>query len=156
LLELTDVHTNSVFKSSNLDDAHLNHLVPHPIRYKMVWSQVDKDSKFYAWKPIPPNKNYVCIGMVGSTSPQEPPLQLVRCIPVGWTVVSKKPPKKVWDDSGTGGKRGSMWIVNSFGTIIFTEGHLAPQGPFYELKARRFFASEGYVKGAHSLKPDGF
>mmetsp|Transcript_23616 Transcript_23616/g.46219 ORF Transcript_23616/g.46219 Transcript_23616/m.46219 type:complete len:126 (+) Transcript_23616:21-398(+) len=120
----------------------------------MVWSQADKESKFYAWKPIPPNKNYVCLGMVGTTTHDEPALQLVRCVPVGWTVESKSKPKKVWDDSGTGGKRGSMWIVNSFGTVIFTEGHLPPQGPFYELKAKRFFASQGYVKGAHSLKPD--
>lgn len=62
LLELTDKATTRVLKSANLDDAHLNHLVPHPIRYKQVWSQVDKEESFYAWKPIPPNKNYVALG----------------------------------------------------------------------------------------------
>ncbi|GAB5372302.1 hypothetical protein AAMO2058_001653500 [Amorphochlora amoebiformis] len=135
LIELTDTATSRVFKSSNLDDAHLNHLVPHPIRYKQIWSQVDKNSAFYAWKPIPPNKNYVCLGMIGTNSPQEPPLQ-------------------IWDDTGTGGKRGSLWTVNSFGTIIFSNSHTPPPGPHYELKARRFMAHEGYVKGAFSLKPD--
>jgi len=154
LIELTDEGVTRVLKSSNLDDAHLNHLVPHPIRYKQVWSQVDKGSSLYAWKPIPPNKNYVALGMVATTSNNEPPLQAMRCVPIGWTVISKTPPKKIWTDAGTGGRKGSMWVVNSFGTVVFADGHNAPPGPFYELKARRFHADEGYVKGAHSLKPD--
>ena len=154
VIELTDVGTSMILKSANLDDAHLNYLVPFPIRYKQIWSQVDKGSTFFAWKPVPPNKNYVALGMVGTTENKEPPLQAVRCVPIGWCTPTKVTPLKLWDDSGTGGKRGSFWIVNSFGTVVFNSGHLAPAGPFYDLKEKRFMASQGYTKGAHSLKPD--
>ena len=154
LIELTDTNTAMVLKSSNLDDAHLNHLVPHPMRYKRVWSQIDSNSQFHAWKPVPPNKNYVALGMVGTTSPDEPSLQEVRCLPVGWTVPATRAPVKIWDDSGTGGRRGSCWVVNSFGSAVFCHGHDPPKGPFFDLKSKRFMAIEGYKKGAHSLRPD--
>lgn len=39
-LELWDTHTNTMFRSPWLDDAHLNHLLPHPVKFKLVWTQV--------------------------------------------------------------------------------------------------------------------
>jgi hypothetical protein len=32
----------------------------------------------------------------------------------------------VWDDTGTGGKRGSFWSVNLLGLLVATEGHESP------------------------------
>jgi hypothetical protein len=46
-------------------------------------------------------------------------------------------PKKVWDDSGTGGRRGSIWIVNPMQLMAVTQGHEPPTETFYELRINR-------------------
>ena len=47
-------------------------------------------------------------------------------------------PKKLWDDAGTGGKQGSVWLVNSMGLMAVTRGHDPPTDTFYDLKSKRF------------------
>lgn len=42
-------------------------------------------------------------------------------------------PFKVWDDTGTGGTPGSLWVVNTHGLMVATTSHLAPEGPHYEV-----------------------
>ena len=39
-----------------------------------------------------------------------------------WLVPTKTKPKLIWEDSGTGGRRGSFWTVNNMDTLIVTEG----------------------------------
>jgi len=67
----------------------------------------------------------------------------------------------IWDNKGTGGKKGSFWCMNKLGvclshrrdvlpTVIFqllvaTEGHEEPQGVHYELKSGKFIASEFFM-----------
>ena len=51
----------------------------------------------------------------------------------------------LWDDSGTGGKRGSIWQINSLALLFAKEGHEAPEPPFLELTSKSFLASEGLV-----------
>ena len=38
-LEITDTNISSVFRSDHLEPACLNWLCPHPLNYKLVWSQ---------------------------------------------------------------------------------------------------------------------
>ena len=40
----------------------------------------------------------------------------------------------VWEDSGTGGRPGSMWMVNSLRTMWVTKGHEPPTDLFYDFK----------------------
>ena len=35
-------------------------------------------------------------------------------------------PKKVWDDAGTGGRPGSMWVVNAMGLLHVCEVYPRP------------------------------
>lgn len=80
--------------------------------------------------------------MVCSGSADEPSLKEVRCVPRAWVVPTKVVPKKVWDDAGTGGRSGSMWVVNSLGLVHVCEGHNAPTEKFYDLYGTRFMAAE--------------
>jgi hypothetical protein len=70
----------------------------------------------------------------------------MRCVPKGWTKNGEIKATMLWDDSGTGGRRGSIWRVNSFHLLHAIEGHDAPQGPFPEIVGKKFMASEGLVQ----------
>jgi len=144
-LELTDLGRFSISQSANLDESHVNYLMPYPIRYKMVWWQQTAANSFYIWKPIPPSGDFVALGMVGTLTNDEPPLDAVRCINKGFLVKSSEPPSIVWDNKGTGGKKGSFWCMNKLGLLVATEGHEEPQGNFYELKSGKFIASDFFI-----------
>ncbi len=117
-------------------------LIPHPVKYHQVWHQELGNQPFYAWKPIPPSDEFVALGMIGTTSPEEPSVELVRCVPRQWVVPTKFEPRLVWNDSGAGGKKGSVWVINSMQLMAVTEGHDKPVGPFYEFFKPRFMATE--------------
>ena len=51
----------------------------------------------------------------------------------------------VWNDAGTGGRAGSIWIVNELGLIWVKSGHDPPEGPFYTVKGEKFYV------GGHEL-----
>ena len=144
-LEITDVEVSTMFRSSNLTLAKLNWLCPHPVNYKLSWNLQSKDYTLFVWRPIPPDANHVAVGMVATLSTDPPALTAMRCIPKGWTQAVPKDPKMLWDDSGIGGRRGSVWIVNNFHTLYAKEGYDPPEGPFPELIAKKFPASEGLV-----------
>jgi hypothetical protein len=147
-IDLTDRNTNMLFKSSNLSEAHVNHLMPHPIKFKLVWSKSGGDLPLFIWKSLAP-ENFISLGMVATMSDEPPPLTSVRCVPKRWTKQVSDPPKLIWEDTGSGGKRGSFWKVNSLGVLWATEGLDPPEGPFYDLVANKLYASEYYEKDAH-------
>lgn len=41
---------------------------------------------------------------------------------------------KVWDDAGTEGRAGSIWVMNSLHLMAAGAGHDPPQGPFWDMK----------------------
>ena len=60
---------------------------------------------------------------------------------MAWASKSTVVPKKLWDDSGSGGGRpGSIWIVNSMDMIAFVPGHDAPKDDFFDLNSTKFFS----------------
>lgn len=142
---LTDEECNGVVKSVHLDPSIVNQLLPHPIAWQMIWSQKKGEKSFYAWKAIPPDEKFEALGMVGTTSPEEPPLNGLRCIPKAWLKVTKSKPKKLWDDSGTGGRPGSFWITTSMQLLVVTTGHDAPPGPHYEIEKDKFLCNLGFA-----------
>ena len=135
-----------IFMTSELEDGHLNALVPFPLQYRLVWSQTAGDSKLYCWKALPPGPEWVALGMLCTTTADEPSKGAMRCVPRAWTIPSKSKPNLVWEDSGTGGRRGSFWQMNDLGLLTVTEGHDTPTGEFYDLISRDF--------GAYGKVPD--
>lgn len=116
-VELTDMDVSTLSKSSNLDEVHVNYLMPHPIGYKMIWWQpsTSETGNLYVWRPIPPSEDFMALGFVATTTNQDPPLDAVRCVNKGFLVPATMTPTKLWDNAGTGGKKGSFWVVNSLG-----------------------------------------
>lgn len=119
-IELTDMDVSTLKKSSNLDEVHVNYLMPHPTGFKMVWWQqsTSEAGNLYVWRPIPPSDDFVSLGYVATTTNQEPALDSVRCVNKGFLVPATMKPVKIWDNAGTGGKKGSFWIVNSIGVCV--------------------------------------
>src|SRR5688500_6281110 len=93
-------------------------------------------------KPIPPSIDHVAMGMVGTTTPEEPPPELVRCVPKAWVIPSKFEPRMIWDDSGAGGKKGSIWAINSLQLMGVNASHEKPKEPAFEFWSKRFMAIE--------------
>ena len=87
----------------------------------------------FAWQ-VPPNKHYVALGHVATNSEDQPPLDCVRCVPRRWVVPSKFTPEMVWDDSGSGGRPGSIWTINEYGFIGVVQGHDPPTFPRFVLR----------------------
>ena len=48
----------------------------------------------------------------------------------------------IWNDSGSGGREGSIWLFNSLNLIGFVNGHDPPRRKPLDLKAHRFFLRE--------------
>ena len=94
-------------------------------------------------QPQPPSPEYVALGMFFTNSAEPPPLECMRCVHKSWCVeVPWDRITRVWDDRGTGGKPGSIWIVNSLQHAWVTVGYDKPQGPFYELRDMPFMLGE--------------
>ncbi len=65
--------------------------------------------------------------MVATADEDPPPLSAVRCVPLRWCSPTPTVPKLLWDDSGTGGKKGSVWKVNSMGLMAISRGSEPPK-----------------------------
>ena len=142
-LELTDAQQPMwrLQTSSWLPSVVDRFLLP-PVRLTQCWCKRFKGQRqLYAWEAVPP-EGYVALGMLCSTSEVPPPVEAIRCVPFSWVRLSSLAPQKVWDDAGSSGTEGSIWIVNNLRLIAVTAGHDAPAGPFYELKAERAHLSE--------------
>jgi hypothetical protein len=106
---------------------------PTPTRFRQVWNQQRGQRQFFAWKAIPPNDSFVALGMIATVTEDPPPLDCMRCVPKAICQVSNQPPRLVWEDTGTGGRRGSMWAVNSLNSVVIVQGHDPPKETFYDL-----------------------
>ena len=83
LIELTDSDTSSLFRSKQLEVARLNFLLPHPVNFKLAWHTQRADSGVWFWRPIPPSQHFIALGMIATTSVEQPKLTEVRCVPKG-------------------------------------------------------------------------
>lgn len=139
-LEVTDTTGSWVGGSSWLPHV-LDRYMPHPARFRLAWSVTHGSNPFYAWEPVPPGEEFVALGFIGSKVDKEPDVTCMRCVPLDWV----KPSgflQKVWDDSGSGGRQGSIWVFNTLGLIGFVSGNDPPRKKGYDLKSRRFFLKE--------------
>ena len=132
-------------------------LFPPCVRYKLAWHLAagngEGDGQFYGWQPIPPDRSFVALGCVATTTDEPPPFGAARCVPVEWTkpaddgdvigaaeTAPKAPPAEapglVFTNASLGGKRGGLWRDPLTGLLLVNAGAEPPSDP-----PRRVFAS---------------
>lgn len=84
VVEITDTGKSRLSHGKKLD-VIVDTLFPRPVRFREVWKQEGGDKPLYIWRPVPPSSAYVAVGMIGTTSEEQPPLDMVRCLPRRWT-----------------------------------------------------------------------
>ena len=136
-LEITD-HGALGLTGSKRHHNVIKKMLPAPKLFRLVWSKPRAKRPIFVWEPVPPDPEYVALGMICTTSSVHPPTNSVRCVPRAWVTPAAMEPRPIWDDSGTAGRAGSLWIVNSLGLMAATEGHEAPEGPFFDLQCASF------------------
>lgn len=114
-----------VWSASKLKAA-ADFFLPFPVKYHQLWAKEGSAANVYLWAPIPPSEAYLAIGCIATTTPEEPSVSLVRCMPKSWLVKSRKTPVKLWDDSGMAGKKGSLWLLNCLGFFSVSADHKEP------------------------------
>ena len=111
----------------------LDKFLPHPARFRLIWSVTQGKSKLHAWEPIPPGPAFVALGVVCTKTPTDPDPTSVRCVPREWCAPSEHK-GCVWNDSGAGGRSGSIWHINKMYLMRATVGHDPPRAECFELK----------------------
>ena len=139
-LEITDTTRTWVGGSSWLPFV-LDRYLPRPARYRLVWSITQGANPFYAWEPVPPSDDFVALGCIGTKTDKPPDVRMMRCVCKHWCTESKHL-KSIWNDSGSGGREGSIWVFNSLNLLGFVNGHDPPRRSPYDLKNHRFFLRE--------------
>ena len=100
--------------------------MPHPARFQLAWSVQGGKQPLFVWRALPPGPGHVALGMVATTDEAPPPVTALRCVPRRWLKPAAQPPVLVWENAGTGGRRGGLWLVNSLGCFEATTGGVAP------------------------------
>jgi hypothetical protein len=142
----------------------LSFAFPHPTKYRLVWQFARGSNSLFAWKAQPP-EGFLALGMLCTTSgtfylwfilfmkpiliaeclllkDNPPDLKAMRCVPSSWCVPTSVPPRKIWDDTGSGGgKAASIWAINSMDMICVVTGHDAPNEAFFDLNLKSFSLS---------------
>lgn len=139
-LEVTDTSGNWVAGSSWLPHV-LDRFLPHPARFRLAWSLTHGSNPFYGWEPVPPSDEFVALGFIGSKEDKQPSVKCMRCVPRSWCKESTYL-QKIWDDSGSAGRAGSIWLVNTLNLVGFVSGSDPPRKRPYDLLSRRFFVKE--------------
>ena len=150
-LEVTDTTGSWVGGSSWLPFV-LDRFLPRPARYRLVWSITQGANPFYAWEPVPPSDDFVALGCIGTKTDKSPDVRMMRCVCKHWCTESKYT-KSVWNDSGSGGRQGSIWVFNSLNLIGFVNGHDPPRRKPFDLNKHRFFLREYSCIKTNAMAP---
>eukprot|EP00854_Cymbomonas_tetramitiformis_P019349 gene19349-23135_t len=101
--------------------------LPHPMRFREVWSLPIGLQPLFVWEGVPPTPEFVCLGMVTTNSPEPPSVACVRCVPKRWVVTNPELPYMMWENAGTGGRHGSLWMSGRLGLLLAVPGTNAPR-----------------------------
>ena len=136
-LEMTDLTINAVQQSKWIALA-ARQLLAHPVRFHQVWSVRTGTHPLFVWEPVPPNDQYVSLGMVGTQEEETPPVRSVHCVPREWVEPAPEMTKMLWSDAGSSGKPGSLWAVGSLQLLVAAHGNESPGNKSWRLKRSRF------------------
>eukprot|EP01012_Entosiphon_sulcatum_P004402 TRINITY_DN11719_c0_g1_i1.p1 TRINITY_DN11719_c0_g1~~TRINITY_DN11719_c0_g1_i1.p1 ORF type:complete len:3283 (+),score=530.28 TRINITY_DN11719_c0_g1_i1:870-9851(+) len=135
LYSTIEVVDRSNFLRSEVLMEMIERTFPRPVRFTQVWAKQRGRTPLYCWAPVAP-PGFVSLGHVVTKYAEDPPLDIVRCVPREWVRPVQKP-NRVWDDRGTAGRPGSAWAGGSLGLVVFTQGHDAPAEPQWDLSEER-------------------
>ena len=124
-IELKDENANGIMGSSNLA-AVVAAAMPHPARFQLAWSFNANKQSLFIWRALPPGSTHVAMGMVATQKEEPPPLDCMRCVPRRWVKPAHDPPTLIWENTGAGGRRGGLYVVNTLGLMEATTGGVAP------------------------------
>lgn len=124
-LEIIDDGGSGITGSAKLP-AVVRAAMPHPQRFQLAWSVQAGQQALYVWRALSPSPTHIPLGMVATNTDVPPPLTCMRCVPKRWLRPSKISPALVWENAGTGGRRGGLWIVNTLGCMEATTGGSLP------------------------------
>jgi Vacuolar protein sorting-associated protein 62 len=110
-MEITDTGKSRLSHGKKLDVV-VDTLFPRPVRYREVWKQEGGDKPLYVWRPVPPSSAFVVLGMIATTTEEQPPLDAVRCLPRRWTKPAEVRERRQWRQ-----RRPSL-CINSLNRII--------------------------------------
>jgi hypothetical protein len=65
-----------------------------------------------------PSDDFVALGFIGSRIMKQPGVKSLRCLPRSWCKESTYL-QKIWDDSGSSGRQGSVWTFNTMDSAAF-------------------------------------
>ena len=137
ILEVTDMNISGTNHSEII--AHvIDEVMPKPTLYKQIWCQTRGKQKCYAWQAVPPSHNFVALGMLVTNINEPPSLNAMRCVPRRWVKPVSQQAEEIWNDSGTGGRPGSIWAVNDMFLATIIQGHETPTDTYYEFQAHRW------------------
>jgi len=131
-LEVIDDGGGGITGSAKLP-AVVRAALPHPTRFQLAWSVQAGKQSLFVWRALSPSSTHVSMGMVATTTDEPPPLTAVRCVPRRWLRPAKETPALVWENTGTGGRRGSLWLVNALGCMEATTGGAQPTACCFDL-----------------------
>ena len=73
-------------------------------------------------------------------------LRVCIALCAGWTMATRVSPLLLWDDSGSTGRKGSLWQVGSLGLLHASEGHeLAADEKFVDMLPMPIIAAHNFV-----------
>eukprot|EP00913_Durusdinium_trenchii_P002550 g2359.t1 len=131
ILQVRDRRAFRGLSSDEYLQAVADHYCPLPTRWRQVWHQT-RGTALYLWRPCPPSDAFVALGMVATLSSEPPPLSAARCVCKSFCRPSTEVPLQLWDDSGSGGKPASFWLVNSAQVLWASVGHNPPHETFWD------------------------
>jgi hypothetical protein len=142
IVRIEDTKSSKLSRSDHLE-ALVEQVCPYPKKYSMIWSTITTDTPLYVWQPIPPSADYVALGVVCTTNPDEPDQNSIHCVPSRWVRQISEEPERLWDNSGLGGKKGSFWRFNKHNFFQCLPSHLGYANPkWYTLNKEKFYMSE--------------
>lgn len=103
VLEVTDTAVqHKLTAASEYMGAVVDQLLPPPLRYRLAWHDAHAKPPLYIWRAVPPSHDYVAIGMIASTSEEQPELTAMSCVPRRWVQHYDygDAPKCVWRHGG--------------------------------------------------------
>jgi hypothetical protein len=146
MIRIADNSSSGMFnrlQKSSMMPSIISTYFPFPKKYTQVWSTIQTETPLYVWVPVPPTKDFVALGVVCTTTPDEPDQDLVHCVPKRFCVPARSVPTKIWDNSGLGGKKGSFWAHNSLNLFQGLPAHLCPENHgWWELFKTEFQMTE--------------
>ncbi|CAK9015796.1 unnamed protein product [Durusdinium trenchii] len=157
ILQVRDRRAFRGLSSDEYLQAVADHYCPLPTRWRQVWHQT-RGTALYLWRPCPPSDAFVALGMVATLSSEPPPLSAARCVCKSFCRPSTEVPLQLWDDSGSGGKPASFWLVNSAQVLWASVGHNPPHETFWELAAESItfdYLGRPSLHVVHDLQPPG-